>query len=85
MVDVIEFLHRGMFCLLLDLIGWTWGSVYPSTEVCWKKIKYLRFTYLGFRSLQVNKLKAKKKKKKEVWRGEMNLLFSSMPDNRIVA
>lgn len=22
-----------MFCLLLDLVGWIWGSVYPSTDV----------------------------------------------------
>lgn len=38
-MDVMEFLHRGMFCLLLDLIGWMCGSVYPSTEVCCKADK----------------------------------------------
>lgn len=29
----MEFLHRGMFCLLLDLVGWMCASVYPSTHV----------------------------------------------------
>lgn len=29
----MEFLHRGMFCLLLDLVGGICVSVYPSTDV----------------------------------------------------
>lgn len=35
--EVMEFRHRGMFCLLLALVGWTSASVYPSTDVCWEK------------------------------------------------